>query len=132
MGSYGIGITRTAQAAVEKFHDDSGIIWPASIAPLSVEVLPLNISDERQNKVAFEIYQKLKEHEIEVLIDDRNERAGVKFNDADLIGIPLRINVGAKSLKENKVEICVRKTREVISSSPDEVVEKCKKLLSGL
>ena len=132
MGSYGIGITRTAQAAVEKFHDDSGIIWPASIAPVSVEVIPLNVADEKQNKVAFEIYQKMKEENVEVLIDDRDERAGVKFNDADLIGIPLRINVGAKSLKENKVEICVRKTKEVISASPDEVVEKCKKLLSGL
>lgn len=132
MGSYGIGITRTAQAAVEKFHDDSGIIWPASIAPLSVEVIPLNVADEKQKKVAFEIYQKIKEQNIEVLIDDRDERAGVKFNDADLIGLPLRINVGAKSLKENKVEICVRKTKEVISVTPGEVVDKCKKLLSGL
>ncbi|MCK4403972.1 MAG: proline--tRNA ligase [candidate division Zixibacteria bacterium] len=130
MGSYGIGITRTAQATVEKFHDEKGIIWPASIAPFSVDILPLNVADDRQKKVAFEIYQKMREEKIEVLIDDRDERAGVKFNDADLIGLPLRINVGAKSLKEDKVEICVRKTREVISVPQDEVVEKCKKLLS--
>lgn len=132
MGSYGIGITRTAQAAVEKFHDEKGIIWPASIAPYSVEILPLNVADEMQTKVAFNIYEKMKEQGIEALIDDRDERAGVKFNDADLIGLPLRINVGAKSLKENKVEIGVRRTREVLSLGQDEVVEKCKKLLIDL
>jgi len=132
MGSYGIGITRTAQAAVEKFHDEKGIIWPAAIAPLSVEILPLNVADKRQKKVAFEIYQKMREQEIEVLIDDRDERAGVKFNDADLIGLPLRVNVGAKSLKEDKVEMCVRKTKEIILVPQNEVVEKCKKLLSSL
>ena len=132
MGSYGIGITRTAQAAVEKFHDEKGIIWPASIAPLSMEIVPLNVADEKQKKVAFEIYDKMKEHQIEVLIDDRNERAGVKFNDADLIGLPLRINVGAKSLKEDKVEICVRKTKEVIATPQNEAIEKCAKLLSNL
>lgn len=132
MGSYGIGITRTAQAAVEKFHDETGIIWPASIAPFSVEIVPLNIADERQKRVAFEIYDRMKENRMEVLIDDRDERAGVKFNDADLIGIPLRINIGAKSLKENKVEICVRRTKEVISAVPDQAQEKCKILLEKL
>lgn len=132
MGSYGIGVTRTAQAAVEKFHDEKGIIWPASIAPYSVEILPLNVADEIQAKVAFEIYEKMKEQGIEALIDDRDERAGVKFNDADLIGLPLRINVGARSLKENKVEIGIRKTREVISVGQDQAVEKCKELLSSL
>jgi prolyl-tRNA synthetase len=132
MGSYGIGVTRTAQAAVEKFHDEKGIIWPASIAPYSVEILPLNVADEMQTKVAFEIYEKMKEQGIEVLIDDRDERAGVKFNDADLIGLPLRINVGAKSLKENKVEIGVRKTKEILSVGQDQAVEKCKELLSDL
>ena len=130
MGSYGIGITRTAQAAVEKFHDEKGVIWPASIAPFGMEILPLNVADEKQRRAAFDIYQKAKDQGMEVLIDDRDERAGVKFNDADLIGLPLRVNVGAKSLKENRVEICVRKTKEVISVSLDEVVEKCKKLLS--
>ena len=132
MGSYGIGITRTAQAAVEKFHDERGIIWPASIAPLSVEILPLNMNDEKQREVAFQIYQKMKEKNIEVLIDDRDERAGVKFNDADLVGLPLRINVGEKSLKENKVEIVVRKTKEVISTKPEEALEKCVELLGSL
>jgi prolyl-tRNA synthetase len=132
MGSYGIGITRTAQAAVEKFHDEAGIIWPASIAPLAVEILPLNINDEKQKEVAFQLYQKLNEKNIEVLIDDRDERAGVKFNDADLIGLPLRVNVGDKSLKKGEVEIVVRKTKEVISVKPEEVMEKCLELLSSL
>ncbi|MGB3093554.1 MAG: His/Gly/Thr/Pro-type tRNA ligase C-terminal domain-containing protein, partial [Candidatus Zixiibacteriota bacterium] len=85
-----------------------------------------------QTRVAFEIYEKMKEEGIEALIDDRDERAGVKFNDADLIGVPLRINVGARSLKENKVEIGIRKTREVISVGQDQAVEKCKELLSSL
>jgi prolyl-tRNA synthetase len=132
MGSYGIGITRTAQAAVEKFHDERGIIWPASIAPLSVEILPLNMNDNKQREVAFQIYQKMKERNIEVLIDDRDERGGVKFNDADLVGLPLRINVGEKSLKENKVEIVVRKAKEVISVKPEEALEKCVELLGSL
>jgi prolyl-tRNA synthetase len=133
MGSYGIGITRTAQAAVEKFHDEAGIIWPVSIAPFAVEILPLNINDVKQREVAFQIYQMMKEEEMEVLIDDRDERAGVKFNDADLVGLPLRINVGEKSLRENKVEIVVRKTKEVISTKPEEALEKCGELLgSGL
>ena len=132
MGSYGIGITRTAQAAVEKFHDETGIIWPASIAPLSVEILPLNMNDQRQREVAFQIYQKMKEKNIEVLIDDRDERAGVKFNDSDLIGLPLRINVGGKSLKDDKVEIVVRRTKEVISIKPEEAMEKCLELLGNL
>ncbi|MFH1335912.1 MAG: proline--tRNA ligase [Candidatus Zixiibacteriota bacterium] len=132
MGSYGIGITRTAQAAVEKFHDQAGIIWPASIAPFSVEILPLNVTDKNQNQIALDIYGKMEENSLEVLIDDREDRAGVKFNDADLIGVPLRVNVGAKSLKEGKVEICIRKTKEVISVTPDQVIGKCKELLDKL
>jgi prolyl-tRNA synthetase len=132
MGSYGIGITRTAQAAVEKFHDEAGIIWPASIAPLAVEILPVNVNDEKQREVAFQIYQRMKEKDVEVLIDDRDERAGVKFNDADLIGLPLRINVGGKSLKENKVEIVIRRTKEVILTKPEEATEKCRELLGSL
>ena len=92
----------------------------------------MNVADEMQAKVASQIYEKLKEQGIEVLIDDRDERAGVKFNDADLIGLPLRINVGAKSLKENKVEIGIRKTREVISVGQQQAIEKCSELLKNL
>jgi prolyl-tRNA synthetase len=132
MGSYGIGITRTAQAAVEKFHDEAGIIWPASIAPLTVEILPINVNDQRQREVAFRIYQEMTEKNVEVLIDDRDERAGVKFNDADLIGLPMRINVGGKSLKEGKIEIANRRTKEVILAKPEEAAAKCLELLGNL
>lgn len=132
MGSYGIGITRTAQAAVERFHDDKGIVWPASIAPFAVEILPLNISDEKQKSAAFQIYQRMEEQGLEVLLDDRDERAGVKFNDADLIGLPLRVNVGAKSLKQDKVEIYVRRTKKISLVPVEEVVEKCRGLLERL
>jgi prolyl-tRNA synthetase len=129
MGSYGIGITRTAQAAVERFHDEKGIIWPPSIAPFSVEILPLNVNDEKQVGAALQIYQNMREQGMEVLLDDRDERAGVKFNDADLIGLPLRVNVGAKSLKQDKVEICVRKTGEISLVSVQQVAPACRELL---
>ncbi len=132
MGSYGIGITRTAQAAVEKFHDEAGIIWPASIAPLAVEIVPINVNDQRQREVAFQIYQEMRGKNVEVLIDDRDERAGVKFNDADLIGLPLRINVGGKTLKEDKIEIAIRRTKEVILAKPEEAAARCLELLGKL
>jgi prolyl-tRNA synthetase len=132
MGSYGIGITRTAQAAVEKFHDDQGIIWPAAIAPFSVEIVPLNVSDEQQRNTAFHLHQEMEKRGLEALIDDRDERAGVKFNDADLVGMPLRLNVGARSLKEGKVEIYVRKTRQTTAVPKEAVVEKCRELLEEL
>jgi prolyl-tRNA synthetase len=132
MGSYGIGITRTAQAAVERFHDDHGIIWPAAIAPFSVEIVPLNVSDDEQRNVAFRIHQEMEQQGLEALIDDRDERAGVKFNDADLVGIPLRLNVGARSLKEGKVEIYVRKTRQTKPVPKEAVVESCRELLREL
>jgi prolyl-tRNA synthetase len=113
MGSYGIGITRTAQAAIEAFHDDKGIIWPKAIAPYDFHIIPINIEDEQQNKVAFNLYEQLKKLGFTVLIDDRDERPGVKFNDADLVGIPVRISVGERGLKEGAVEIVIRRTMEM-------------------
>ena len=132
MGSYGVGITRTAQAAVEKFHDDLGIIWPVPIAPFLVEVVPVNIQDEKQKEAAFEIYHKMQENNFEVLLDDRNERAGVKFNDADLIGIPLRITVGEKSLKEDKIEIKIRGSQAQVLLRKNEVLDGFLKILSEI
>lgn len=123
MGCYGIGVTRTAQAAVEKYHDENGIIWPSSIAPYQVNVVPVNIKDELQIKVATEIYEKLLAQGIEVVIDDRDERAGVKFKDADLIGFPYRITVG-KTIQEGLVEFKTRASGEIITLKPDEAVEK--------
>ena len=123
MGCYGIGISRTAAAAVERHHDEYGIKWPIAIAPYHVTIVPVNIQDELQMKIAEDIYSKLQNAGIEVLIDDRDDRAGVKFKDADLIGIPLRITAG-KTVQEGLVEFKVRETGEVIKLSPEDAVNK--------
>ncbi len=108
MGSYGIGITRTPQAAVERYHDEKGIIWPKNIAPFLVEIIPLNYEKESIREAAEQIYKELVDNNIDCLLDDRPDRAGVKFNDADLIGIPVRVVVGDKSLQQGKIEIRAR------------------------
>ncbi|MBQ2645551.1 proline--tRNA ligase [bacterium] len=123
MGCYGIGISRTAAAAVERHHDEYGIKWPIAIAPYHVVVIPVNIQDETQMKIAQDIYSKLQKENIEVLLDDRDDRAGVKFKDADLIGIPLRITAG-KTVSEGLVEFKIRETGEVIKITPEEAVTK--------
>ena len=123
MGCYGIGITRTAAAAVERHHDEFGIKWPKTIAPYLVTVVPVNVLDEIQMKVATEIYEKLLTAGVEVVIDDRDERAGVKFKDADLIGFPFRITVG-KTITEGLVEFKERATGEMIKLTPEEAVAK--------
>ncbi len=110
MGCYGIGISRLAQAAVEQNHDDLGIIWPKSIAPFEVIIIIANIKSNEQKSLAEEIYQKLKEIRIDALLDDRDERAGIKFKDADLIGIPWRIVAGRES-NFGLVELHNRKTK---------------------
>lgn len=119
MGSYGIGVARVAAAAIEQNHDSDGIIWPKSIAPFDIEIIPLNISDSKTLKIAQDLYDKVSEiynsfadRHMEVLLDDRDERPGVKFKDADLIGIPIQVIIGEKGLKENKVEIKFRRTKE--------------------
>ncbi|HHV08523.1 MAG TPA: proline--tRNA ligase [Firmicutes bacterium] len=108
MGSYGIGIPRTMAAAVEQSNDEDGIIWPVPIAPYHVSIVPVNYNNDEQREWAEELYHQLTAAGIEVIIDDRDERAGVKFKDSDLMGFPLRITVGPRSLKENKVEIRLR------------------------
>lgn len=113
MGCYGIGVGRTMAAAIEQNYDANGIIWPLSLAPFQVIVLPVNVNDPSQREEAEKIYHKLLEQGIEALLDDRDERAGVKFKDADLIGIPLRVTVGPKGLQEGRVELRVRKTGDV-------------------
>lgn len=110
MGCYGIGVTRTIAAAIEQFHDDKGIMWPVAIAPYEVVVVPVSSKDEEQMKIAEGLYTQLKGMGVDVLFDDRNERAGAKFNDADLIGYPVRITVGKKSAADQTVEIKVRRT----------------------
>lgn len=123
MGCYGIGISRTAAAAVEAHYDEHGIKWPISIAPYHVVIVPVNIKDELQMKVANEMYEKLQSAGIEVVLDDRDERAGVKFKDADLIGFPFRVTVG-KTINDGFVEFKVRETDEQEKYTPQEAVEK--------
>lgn len=132
MGCYGIGIGRTAAAAIEQNHDDAGIIWPPQLAPFEVVVVPVNTNDENVTNVAETIYLKLLKKGVDVVIDDRAERAGVKFNDADLIGYPLRINVGKKTLKEGNIEIFIRKDKELITVKRENSVNKTLDLLDNL
>ncbi len=110
MGCYGIGVGRTMAAAIEQNHDEHGIIWPAGIAPYQIIVVPISEKNEKQMAAAEQIYRLLQIKGYSVILDDRAERAGVKFNDADLLGIPIRVTVGDKGLAENKVEVKVRKT----------------------
>lgn len=122
MGCYGIGISRTAAAAVEAHYDENGIKWPLAIAPYHAIVIPVSTKDELQMKVAEDIYNTLKKHGVEVVIDDRDERAGVKFKDADLIGFPYRITVG-KGINEGLVEFKHRETNETSNIKPEDAVE---------
>lgn len=112
MGSYGIGPARIAAAAIEQNNDKDGIIWPRSIAPFDVEILPLSVQDPRTMEIADSLYKGLAADGKDVLIDDRDERPGVKFKDADLIGIPVQVVLGEKSLKDNMIEVKVRRTKE--------------------
>ena len=105
MGCYGIGISRLVAAAVEQNHDDNGIIWPLSIAPFQVLLLPINYTDNATREAADVLYGELRQRGLEVLLDDRDERPGVKFKDGDLIGIPLRITIGAKGLQKGSLEL---------------------------
>jgi len=132
MGCYGVGVSRTMAAAIEQHHDEDGIIWPASIAPYQVAIVPINVKDEAQMVLCDKIYRDLTEAGLEVLLDDRDERSGVKFKDADLIGFPLRITVGPKALKENMVEVKIRKTKEIQFFPQGEHVRGVRGLLSVL
>jgi prolyl-tRNA synthetase len=109
MGCYGIGIGRTVAAAIEQNYDENGIVLPISIAPFEVIILPLNVSQEQIFNVAEDLYSLLNQSGIQVVIDDREESAGIKFKDADLLGIPIHIVIGQRTLKEDSVEIKLRK-----------------------
>ena len=121
MGTYGIGIGRTAAAAIEQNHDDKGIIWPLPIAPYTVTILTLQ-ADAAVIEMAEKIYRDLQQAAVEVLYDDRNERAGSKFADAELIGIPLQILIGSRGLKDGVVEVKQRKTGAVEKIKPEQVL----------
>ncbi|MCD6162140.1 MAG: proline--tRNA ligase [candidate division Zixibacteria bacterium] len=127
MGSYGIGITRTAQAAVEAYHDDNGIIWPKTIAPYDFHIIPLFMDSEQHREIAFSLAEKLETAGYSVLIDDRDDRPGVKFNDADLIGMPIRISIGDRGIKQGIVEVVRRKDLSMekvpIDSAAEQAIE---------
>ncbi len=129
MGSYGIGVTRTAQAAIEKFHDDKGILWPKSLAPYQITIITMNAGKEPQQEAGEKIYNELTEAGFEVLYDDRMERAGIKLNDADLVGIPLRITIGDKSLAEGKIELKLRNESDLVRVDLSEIIEKSTEFL---
>ena len=129
MGSYGIGVERMIAAVVEQNHDDKGIIWPMSIAPYKVAIVLIDPKNEEQSKVANDLYNTLNSIGIDTILDDRNERPGVKFNDMDLIGIPLRITVG-KKVNEGKVELKKRAESENTDIAIEEIVNYCKNQLN--
>ena len=133
MGCYGIGVSRTMAACIEQNNDKDGMIWPVAIAPYEVLVVPVNTKDEASTAKAEEIYEVLKKAGVEAVIDDRNERPGVKFKDADLIGYPLRVVVGPKTLAEGNIEVKARRTGEVAMLPVDgDYVSAIKEMLAKL
>lgn len=132
MGCYGVGISRTMASAIEQNYDEHGIIWPVPIAPYHAVIIPVSIKDEAQFNLSETIYNSLSACGVECVLDDRNERPGVKFKDSDLIGYPLRITIGPKAVNENVVEVKIRKTGEVLYYTLENYVAKIKSLLSTL
>lgn len=126
MGCYGIGVTRTMAAIIEQHHDDDGIIWPVSVAPYQAVVVPIRAGDADQMQAAQEVYEQLWAAGIDAILDDRDERPGVKFKDADLIGFPVRITVGPKALAEGRVEVLWRDNRQEERPLLSELVETVK------
>ena len=132
MGCYGIGVGRTMAAAIEQNNDADGIIWNKNIAPFEVVVVPVNAKDDKQLAFAEEIYNELAAAGVDVLLDDRKERAGVKFKDCDLIGYPVRVTISPKTLESGNVEIKIRRSGEFMNFARGECVDKILELLKTL
>lgn len=130
MGCYGIGVSRMVAAAIEQNHDANGIIWPMSIAPFQVLILPINYKDEKLRAAADKLYQDLRQRGVDVLLDDRDERPGVKFKDADLVGIPLRVTIGAKGLEKGAIELRTRRDGKTEEIPVAEAVKKVQSLIA--
>lgn len=130
MGCYGIGIERIIAALVEQNHDEKGIIWPMNIAPYKVCIVQISDKDEKQVEVARKLYEELQQAGIDTILDDRNERPGVKFNDMELIGIPIRITVG-KKVEENKVEFKMRNSDEVEIVEIQDIMQKTQNVIQA-
>lgn len=131
MGCYGIGVSRIVAAIAEQFNDENGFVWPVNLTPFDVHVIPVNVKDEAQVKAADDMYAALRSAGMTVLLDDRAERAGVKFTDSDLIGLPIRVTAGKKAA-EGIVEIKVRKTGEVVEAPVNEIVQVVRDLQAAL
>lgn len=131
MGCYGVGVSRSLAAIVEQHNDAHGIIWPVSVAPAEVAVIPLTVEDDLVGPAATSVATQLAAAGIEVVIDDRNERAGVKFNDADLLGWPYQIVVGKRGLERGEVEFKDRSTNEKVSVSVDDIIGRAEKVIQG-
>jgi len=131
MGCYGIGVSRVMAAVAEQFQDDNGFIWPRAVAPYDVHLVPVNTKDESQVTLADDLYKLMKSYRYDVLYDDRAERAGVKFADSDLIGLPIRITVGKKAV-EGLVEVKIRKTGETFEWKKEEVLDHLQAFFSSL
>ena len=122
MGCYGIGVSRVMAAVAEQFQDDSGFTWPDVVAPYDVHLVPVNVKDDTQRELGEELHELLKSNRYEVLLDDRKERAGVKFTDADLIGLPIRITIGKKAA-EGILEVKIRRTGETFEWTREELLD---------
>ena len=132
MGSYGIGPARIIAAAIEQSHDADGIIWPWAIAPAQVHLLPVNVNDQGQMGMAEALERQLRDAGFEILLDDRDERPGVKFKDADLIGLPIRVTVGALWAREGMVEVRLRKEGKDVKVPPEEVLRQVQAMVERL
>jgi len=127
MGTYGIGITRTVAAVIEQLHDPNGIVWPYSVAPYHVHIVPVNMNHDPTREAAEAMYARLVDSGVEVILDDRDERPGAKFKDADLIGVPLRVTIGEKGLKDGVVELRDRRTGTTDRVPVGDAAEECRK-----
>lgn len=132
MGCYGIGVTRTVAASIEQNHDDDGIIWPVAIAPYEAVIVPANNKSEEVMAAARKLYEDMEDSRDEVVLDDRNERAGIKFKDADLIGYPVRVTIGKKWQQSGCVEIKIRRSGEVVEVPLEEAKAKVQEILQTL
>ncbi|MBP6344187.1 MAG: proline--tRNA ligase, partial [Candidatus Omnitrophica bacterium] len=130
MGCYGIGVSRMIAAIIEASHDAAGIIWPKEVAPFDVEILPLQVTDPESMSLAMKYYQDLRKLGFEVLLDDRDESAGRKFADADLVGVPWKVIIGKRKLAEGAVELKSRRTNEVTIVPKDQLTAKLQEVLA--
>ena len=129
MGCYGIGVTRTVQASIEQSHDQDGIVWPRAITPFHVHICLLDPKDVELSGYVEKMKLSLEEKKIEVFLDDRDERPGIKFKDADLLGFPVRVIVGRKGFDAGQIEVVNRKSKEIVKLAPNEIVAKVEDLL---